>query len=91
METYTGSKFKFQSTVAMKVELLHTKAIFSNIASSAKTVLKAANVMRSVKAAFPRLLTLYQLALTLPISTTSCKRSVSCIKRVKTYAWSSMG
>ena len=76
---------------SIKVELLHAKAIFSNIAPSAKTLLQAANALRPLTAAFPTLLTLYQLALTLPISTASCERSFSCIKRVKTYARSSMG
>jgi hypothetical protein len=71
---------------SFKTELSHTKAVLHDVAPHAKTVLDAVNALRPLKAAFPRVLALLQLALTLPVSTASCERSFSCIKRVKTYA-----
>ena len=50
----------------------------------------AVKALIPLKAAFPRVLALLQLALTLPVSTASCERSFSCIKTVKTYARTSM-
>jgi len=53
-------------------------------------MIDSVNALTPLKAAFPLVLRLYQLALTLPVSTASCERSFSCIKRVKTYTRTSM-
>lgn len=74
----------------LAMELAHAKAVLRDVAPNANTMLDVVNALRPLKAAFPRVLHLYQLALTLPVSTASCERSFSCIKRVKTYSRTSM-
>lgn len=44
----------------------------------------------AVKQAFPELLKLLNIALTLGVTTASCERSFSCLKRLKTYLRSAM-
>ena len=43
-----------------------------------------------MKEAFPTLLRLIQIALTICVSTASCERSFSALKRIKTYLRSTM-
>jgi hAT family C-terminal dimerisation region len=57
-----------------------------SIAPNATTMLDAAVELRQLHAVFPRVLKLFQIAFILPVSTASCKRSFSYIKRVKMYA-----
>lgn len=75
---------------SLKAELLHTKNVLLDLAPQAKTIVDVANALTPLKAAFPRVIALLQLTLTLPVSTASCERSFSCIKRVKTYTRTSM-
>ena len=44
----------------------------------------------SLKTAFPNLVKLLQLVLTIVLSTASCERSFSALKRIKTYLRSTM-
>jgi hAT family C-terminal dimerisation region len=66
-------------------ELKHATIVMRDLALNAATMLNVAIPLRPLQAAFPRVLKLFQIALTLPVSTASCQRSFSCIKRVKTY------
>lgn len=61
-----------------------------DISPDAETMLDVHRALKPLKAAFPRVLKLIQLALTLPVSAASCERSFSCIKRVKTYTRTTM-
>jgi hAT family C-terminal dimerisation region len=61
-----------------------------DIAPDAETMLDVLRALKPLRAAFPRVIKLYQLASTLPVSTASCERSFSCIKRVKTYTRTTM-
>jgi hypothetical protein len=73
---------------ALIAELNHAKLI---IEPKVETLQEVVAALLPLKTAFPRLLAVYQLALTLPVSTASCERSFSCAKRVKTYLRTSMG
>lgn len=71
-------------------EISHVKGVLQDIAPDAETMLDVLRALKPLRAAFPRVIKLYQLALTLPVSTASCERSFSCIKRVKTYTRTTM-
>jgi hypothetical protein len=75
---------------SLKTELSHTKDILRDLVPQAKSVLHVVNALTPLKSAFPQLIALLHLTLTLPVSTASCERSFSCIKRVKTYCRASM-
>lgn len=72
------------------VEISHVKGVLQDIAPDAETTLDVFRALQPLRAAFPRVLKLLQIALTLPVSTASCERSFSCIKRVKTYTRTTM-
>ena len=59
------------------------KSVCHDLAPHAKTVMNAANALRSLKAAFPRVLALLQLALAPPTSTTLCEVSFCLIEQVR--------
>jgi hAT family C-terminal dimerisation region len=69
------------------VNIRHCDSFSPNAISVTRHVLRALKPMR---VAFLRVIKLYQLALTLPVSTASCERSLSCIKRIKTYIRTTM-
>ena len=71
-------------------EIMYVKGALQDIAPDAKTMLDVLRALKPLKAAFPRVIKLIQLALTLPVSTASCERSFSCIRRVKTYTRTTM-
>jgi hypothetical protein len=71
-------------------EISHVKGVLQEIAPDAETMLDVLRALKPLRAAFPRVIKLYRLALTLPVSTASCERSFSCIKRVKTYTRTTM-
>jgi len=96
IEQYKDFLFPTSSNVsslndALSTELNHAKLIIEAIKPKVQTLHGVVAVLLPLKAAFPRLLAVYQVALTLPVSTASCERSFSCAKRVKTYLRTSMG
>lgn len=60
---------------------------------SEKKFLSILDVYEEVKkyGAFKMLMSLLQISMTLPVSTASCERSFSCLKRLKNYLRSTMG
>jgi hAT family C-terminal dimerisation region len=60
-------------------EMKHAVTEFHNLAPNATTMSDAAIALRKLHGAFPRVLKLFKIALTLPVSIASCKLSFSCI------------
>nr|CAH7715468.1 unnamed protein product [Callosobruchus chinensis] len=66
--------------------------LYADILSIDKEVLKAEmTVMRNCIETFPNSYNLMQIALALPISSSSCERSFSAMRRIKNWLRSSMG
>ena len=60
---------------------------------SEKKLLSILDVYEEIKkyGAFKMLMSLLQISMTLPVSTASCERSFSCLKRLKNYLRSTLG
>jgi len=71
---------------SLKAELLHTKNVLLDLAPQAKTVVDVANALTLLKAAFPRVIALLQLTLTLPVSTASCERVSSELRHILVHS-----
>lgn len=78
---------------ALKSELKVAKRCILNIDKSENLDVKMrAQVLKSVvqKEAFPNVYLLLHTALSIPISSATCERSFSCMRRIKTYIRSTM-
>ena len=69
------------------------EAVLAKHTRTKKTMECTADVLKELsplKEAFPTLLKLLQIALTICVSTASCERSFSALKQIKTYLQSTM-
>ena len=74
-------------------ELLTMECILAKRTLVGKDITSITDVLKEVfplRAAFPTLLRILQIGLTIVVSTAECERSFSALKRTKTYLWSSM-
>ena len=71
------------------VELAQAKRVLNG--KNIVTIAGAIHELLPLKAAFPELLKLLQMALTLCVSTAQCERTFSCLKRIKSNLRSTMG
>ena len=74
-------------------ESLKMESILAKRTLAKKTMGSIADVFKELsplKEAFPTLLRLLQIALTICVSSASCERSFSALKRIKTYLRSTM-
>ena len=70
------------------IELLQAKKILKN--KEVETISDVIDNLSILKAAFPELLKLLNIALTIAVTSAACERSFSSLKRTKTYLHSTM-
>ena len=75
--------------VAIELECLLAKRTLS-AANNVESVSEAYSHLLNLKSAFPSLTKLFQIALTLVVSTASCERSFSALGRIKSYLRTTM-
>lgn len=73
----------------MGIELIQAQKVLKN--DEVETISDVIDVISTLKAAFPELLKLLNIALTIAVSSASCERSFSSLKRTKTYLRTTMG
>ena len=62
---------------------MHAKKVLKN--EGMEDIHDVIDKLSPLKAAFPELLRLLDIALTIPVSSAACERSFSSLKRTKTY------
>ena len=67
----------------IQIELIQAKKVLKN--EHMKDIHDVIDKLRPIKAAFPELLRLLDIALTIVVSSAACERSFSSLKRTKTY------
>ena len=72
----------------VEIELMQEKKVLKN--EQMEDVHDVIDKLRPLKAAFPELLRLLDIALTIAVSSAACERSFSSLKRTKTYLRSTM-
>ena len=82
---------KISPTSNTELELMHAKGVVSQAKPNAETLNDVIDALSPLRAAFAGLTQLLQIVLTLAVTTASCERSFSSLKRIKTYLRSSMG
>ena len=70
------------------IELIQAKKVLKN--HNLHSLSEVIDILQPLKAAFPGVLQVLQIALTFAVTTASCERSFSSLKRIKTYLRSTM-
>ena len=73
---------------SLKLELVHAAKV---VKPNAKTNVDTISVLTPLKPAFPALLQLLNIVQTIAVTASSCERTFSSLKRIKTYLRSTMG
>ena len=85
MASFYGLKIENFST-----ECLLAKTTLSRLGDKPESVHSVYIQLLTLQAAFPSLIKLLKIALTLAVSTAQCERSFSALKRIKTYLRTTM-
>ena len=73
----------------IQIELIQAKKVLKS--HNLQSLSDVIDILQPLKAAFPKLLQVLQIAITFAVTTASCERSFSSLKRIKTYLRSTMG
>ena len=82
---------KLPSEDSLKLELVHAANVVKQTNPNAKTNMDTIAVLTPLKPAFPGILQLLNIVQTIAVTSSSCERTFSSLKRIKTYLRSTMG